>query len=51
MTKERFIELVAKLNEEEFENFKSGINQITFEYGWGNGFDDNALILELYREE
>lgn len=52
MTKERFIELVEKLNENQFKEIKSAINSKTFEYGWA-AFDEDRdeLIKELWAED
>ena len=52
MTKERFIELIEKLNEDQFEEIKTAINSRTFEYGW-TALDENhdALIKELWDED
>ncbi len=49
MTKERFVELVEKLNEKELQALIDGINGITHEYGWDEGLDDNDLILECWK--
>lgn len=49
MNKERFVELVKELNEDEFNALLSGINQITCEYGWESDLDDNDLIKETWK--
>lgn len=50
MTKEKFIELVKELTEEEVKALINGINQITFEYGWDKDLDNTNLIKECYYE-
>ena len=54
ITKERFAELLMNLTDTEFETLVSGINQITFEWGWGEGdesFDNNPLIQECWESD
>ena len=48
MTKERFAELVMKLNEKELQALIDGINANTCEYGWNENLDNNALIQECW---
>jgi hypothetical protein len=51
ITKERFAELVRNLTDTEFEKLVYGINQITFEWGWGEddeNFDNSPLIRECW---
>ena len=46
--KEQIIEMIKALNTDEFNALMSGINQITFEYGWSNDLDDSELIKTIY---
>ena len=47
--REQIIEMIKALNEDEFNTLMSGINQITFEYGWDNDLDDSELIKTIYK--
>ena len=54
ITKERFAELVKNLTDTEFEMLVGGINQITFEWGWGGddgSFDESPLIRECWENK
>ena len=51
MTKERFIELIRELNENQFMEIKEIINQGTFECGWDYFDNTHALIKELWEED
>ena len=49
-TKKDFIEKLENLTEEQFKDLLEGINQVTFEWGWGrNGLDDTDFILAIWR--
>ena len=50
MKKERFVELVNTLNEEQFKALISGINSVTHEWGWEADLDENDLILECWKK-
>ena len=45
--REQIIEMIKALNEDEFNALMSGINQITFEYGWPD-LGDSELIKTIY---
>lgn len=50
MTKEKFIELIQELSEDAITSLCQGMNQITFEYGWGNDeLDYSNLIKEIWK--
>lgn len=47
--KELLINEIKKMNKEELQAFVKGINNVTFEDGWGANLDDSKLIEELYK--
>ena len=47
--RELLVNEIKKMNKEELYTFVSGINNQTFEYGWGANLDDSKLIEELYK--
>lgn len=52
VTKEDLAKAILEMNDKEFKAFKSGINQITFEYGWENeDLDNNKIINRIYCEK
>lgn len=51
MTKEEMAKAILNMNDEDFRLFKAGINQITFEYGWGGNLDDSDFILKIWKKE
>ena len=51
MTKEEMAKAILNMNDEDFRLFKEGINQITFEYGWGGNLDDSDFIMKIWKKE
>lgn len=47
--REQIIEMIKALNDNDFNEFMSGINQITFEYGWNNNLDNSELIKTIWK--
>jgi hypothetical protein len=47
--REQIIEMIKALNEDDFGELMSGINQITFEYGWSDDLDESELIKMIYQ--
>lgn len=47
--REQIIEMIKALNDNDFAELMSGINQITFEYGWSDDLDDSELIKTIYQ--
>ena len=47
--KEQIIEMIKALNDKEFDILMSGINQITYEYGWIEDFDNSELIKTIWK--
>ena len=45
--RELLVNEIKKMNKEELQAFVSGINNQTFEYGWGANLDESKLIEEL----
>jgi len=49
--REQIIEMIKALNDNDFGELMSGINQITFEYGWSDDLDNSELIKTIYQYE
>jgi hypothetical protein len=47
--RELLVNEIKKMNKEELQAFVSGINNQTFECGWGANLNDSKLMEELYK--
>ena len=51
MNKNEFVKLVNTLTDEQIKALVEGINEISFEYGWGANLEETELIKRCWEED